>query len=96
MKAQTPLTWTLALAAFLNLGACVDYEARSDLVVASGGDAVAANRVRQIIDPWPKTSFAKTQTTVGARVGPALERYKSGGSVAPPEPVGSGSSKTTN
>ena len=83
-----------ALVLFLNLGACVDYETRSDLIVASGGDAVARNRVAHIIDPWPRDSFADRHPTAGSRVGVAMERYRAGIPVATPD--GSSSSKTTN
>ena len=44
----------LALAATTLLGACTDmYLDRRDTVSFAAGDAVAANKVTHMVDPWP-------------------------------------------
>ena len=47
----------LALAAVLAaLGGCSEYLDRRDTIALSGGDAVATNKVTQMVDPWPRAS----------------------------------------
>ena len=82
--------------ALLALGGCVNDEPSNALSLSASGDSVAANRIRHIIDPWPKGSFSQTQPTDGARIGASMERYRSGLPAAVPAGSASSASRTTN
>ena len=74
----------LACAPAILLSACADPLTRSDALWPYSGDAVAANRVAHIIDPWPAASRNTAFPTVAARVAEPTARYKS---ARPPEAV---------
>ena len=66
----------LALAAPL-LGACTDmYLDRRDTVSFGAGDAVAVNKVTQMIDPWPPYAGNRSIAFDGERMAAAAERYR--------------------
>ncbi len=67
-----------ACAPALFLSACADPLRRSDALWPYSGDAVAANRVAHIIDPWPAASRDTAFSTVAARVAEPTVRYKVG------------------
>jgi hypothetical protein len=59
------------------LGGCSDiYYDRSDTVSVGAGDALAANRVTQIADPWPRYSSDNNIAFNGERMQAAAERYR--------------------
>jgi hypothetical protein len=59
------------------LGGCSDlYTDRRDPVSLSGGDAVAANRVAQMVDPWPPHSGNTNIAFNGERMQRAVECYR--------------------
>jgi hypothetical protein len=59
------------------LGGCSDlYTDRRDTVSLSGGDAVAANRVAQMVDPWPPHSGNTNIAFNGERMQRAVECYR--------------------
>jgi hypothetical protein len=69
------------IAAALLLGAllagCSDvYFDRRDTIVLGGGDAVAANQVEQMVDPWPRYSNNKNLTFNGERMQRAVQCYR--------------------
>ena len=67
----------LALAATTLLGACTDmYLDRRDTVSFAAGDAVAANKVAHMVDPWPPYSGNRNIAFNGERMGCAVERYR--------------------
>lgn len=70
------------------LSACADPMTRSDALWPYSGDAVAANKIAHIIDPWPAASRNTAFSTNGARVAESMVRYKTGKAaetvVAPP------------
>src|SRR5262249_26540066 len=72
---------TLILAAGMALGACTsdqthEYLAHTDKVTSGAGDAVAANKAVQTIEPWPVHS-QKTQIDMdGKRAAAASKRYE--------------------
>lgn len=67
----------LALAAPLLLGACTDiYLDRRDTVSFAAGDAVAANRVTHMVDPWPARAGDRNIPHDGERMAAAAERYR--------------------
>lgn len=66
-----------ALALAVACGACSDNLARRDTIAYSAGNAMAANRAIQIIDPYPRRSFARGQQTDGLKAQQAARRYLS-------------------
>lgn len=66
----------LCLLAGLLLSGCADYERRSDLVSIHAGEALAANRAIQTIDPWPRESFDPVLRSDGQRMEGAIRRYR--------------------
>ena len=67
----------LALAATTLLGACTDmYLDRRDTVTFGAGDAVAANKVTHMVDPWPVYAGNRNIAYDGERMQAAAERYR--------------------
>ena len=67
----------LALAATLLLGACTDmYHDRRDSVSFGAGDAVAANKMTHMVDPWPVRAGDRNIAFDGERMADAAERYR--------------------
>jgi hypothetical protein len=61
------------------LSGCADpglYFDRRDTVSLGAGDAVAANAVEQMVDPWPPYSNNKNLTFNGERMQRAVECYR--------------------
>lgn len=72
----------------LLMAGCLDPLRRADDLWSWSGDAVAANRLAQTIDPWPRASRNTHFETNGARIAEAMGRYKFGAAAAPmPPPV---------
>ena len=70
-----------AVAAAVMLGAllagCSDiYFDRREAIALGAGDAVAANQVEQMVDPWPPHSSNKNLTFNGERMQRAVECYR--------------------
>jgi len=71
------------------LAGCSDadlYLDRRDTVALSGGDAVAANTVTQMVDPWPASSGDKNIAFNGEKMQQAVARYRTGKVIAPEDP----------
>ena len=67
----------LALAAVTLLGACTDmYFDRRDAVSFAAGDAVAANKMTHMVDPWPARAGDRNIAHSGERMAAAAERYR--------------------
>jgi hypothetical protein len=67
----------LALAATTLTGACTDmYLDRRDTVSFGAGDAVAANKVTHMVDPWPAHAGNRNIAHDGERMQAAAERYR--------------------
>ena len=67
----------LALAATTLLGACTDmYLDRRDTVSLAAGDAVAANKITHMVDPWPVRAGDRNIPHDGERMAAAAERYR--------------------
>lgn len=68
---------TLALVAATALTGCTDmYLDRRDTVSFAAGDAVAANKVTHMIDPWPPYAGDRNIAFDGERMQMAAERYR--------------------
>ena len=66
------------------LGGCSDiYFDRRDTVSLDAGDAMAANRVTQMIDPWPAASGQRNIAFNGERMQAAVERYRTDNVIPP-------------
>jgi hypothetical protein len=59
------------------LAGCSDvYFDRRDTIALGAGDAVAANQVEQMVDPWPPNSSNRNLTFNGERMQRAVECYR--------------------
>jgi hypothetical protein len=59
------------------LAGCSDlYFDRRETIALGAGDAVAANQVEQMVDPWPPNSNNKNLTFNGERMQRAVECYR--------------------
>jgi hypothetical protein len=70
-----------AIAAAVALGVlvagCSDiYTDRRDTIALAGGDAVAANGIEQMVDPWPPYSNNNNLTFNGERMQRAVQCYR--------------------
>ena len=66
-----------ALACTLFTGACTDmYLDRRDTVSLGAGDAVAANKVTHMVDPWPIRAGDRNIAFDGERLAATAERYR--------------------
>jgi hypothetical protein len=67
----------LMMLALCLLGGCTDmYLDRRDTVSFAAGDAVAGNKVIQMIDPWPARAGDRNIAYDGERMQAAAERYR--------------------
>ena len=75
----------IVLAALLGvtLGACSEHFDRRDGITLHTGEAVAANRVAHMIDPWPRASAKRNIAYSGEKAATAAERYRTGKVIAP-------------
>jgi type IV pilus biogenesis protein CpaD/CtpE len=82
-----------ALAATTMLGACTDmYLDRRETVSLEAGNASAANKAIQTIDPWPAYAARQDIAYDGERAAAAAERYRTN-KVTPPTGIGTSSVK---
>jgi hypothetical protein len=90
MRPLNKMMRVLALVAVLvALSGCSEYFDRRDTIALSAGDAVAADKVTQMVDPWPRASANKNISFNGEKMQSAVERYRTN-RVYPPS--GSGTS----
>ncbi len=66
------------------LASCSDiYFDRRETIVPSAGDAIAANKVTMMVDPWPASSANKNIAFNGETMQTAVERYRQGRIIPP-------------
>jgi hypothetical protein len=66
------------------LAGCSDiYLDHRETVGLSGGDAVAANEITQMVDPWPRNSGNKNIAFNGQKMQSAVERYRTNRVIPP-------------
>jgi hypothetical protein len=66
-----------AIALGVALAGCADlYTDRRDSIALGAGDAIAANQVAQMMDPWPAHSGNTNIPFNGQRMQAAMERYR--------------------
>lgn len=81
-RTRAPLLGALTLSAAL--AGCSDiYFERREHIVPYAGDAMAANRVTHMVDPWPPSSANRNIAFNGEVMQHAVERYREG-RVLPP------------
>jgi hypothetical protein len=69
------------------LGGCSDlYYARRDTIALGAGDAIAANKVGEMYDPWPAHSGNTNIAANGQRMQSAVERYRFDRVIPPRDP----------
>jgi hypothetical protein len=91
MRPASKIIRGLALTAVLAaLSGCAEYLDRRDTIALSAGDAVATDKVAQMVDPWPRASAEKNIAFNGAKMESAMERYRTN-RVYPPSGTGTSS-----
>ena len=74
-RMRKPVAAIFAIGAFI--GGCSDiYYDRREAISPGAGDAIAANQVTQMVDPWPRNSGNRNLTFNGERMQAAVERYR--------------------
>jgi hypothetical protein len=92
MRPSSKFVRALALGLVLaTLSGCSEYLDRRDTISLHSGDAVATDKVTQMVDPWPRVSADKNIGFEGARMETAVERYRTNRTYAP---SGGGTSAT--
>ena len=92
MRPFSKIMRALALAAVLAaLSGCAEYFDRRDTIALGAGDAIATDKVTQMVDPWPRASADRNIGFNGAKMESAVERYRTN-RVYPPS--GTGTSTT--
>jgi hypothetical protein len=82
----------LALAALLTaLAGCSEYLDRRETISLSGGNAIASDKVTQMVDPWPRDSADRNIAYNGSKMESAVARYRTG-KVIKPQGIGTSSS----
>ena len=77
-------TATAAVLLSAVLGGCSDhYFDRRDTVTLYSGEAMAANRVTHMVDPWPPYSGQTRLVYSGEKAAVASERYRTGRVIPP-------------
>ena len=84
MRPSNKAVRALALGVVLaTLGGCSEYFDRRDTVSLHAGDAVATDKMSQMVDPWPAASANKNIGFNGERMETAMERYRTNRTYAP-------------
>ena len=65
------------------LAGCSEYLDRRDGLSVQSGNAVATNKVAQMVDPWPRYSGNRNIAFDGSVMGSAVERYRTGRVIPP-------------
>jgi hypothetical protein len=92
MRPFSKITSALALASVLAaLSGCAEYLDRRDTIALNAGDAVATDKVTQMVDPWPRASANKNIRFNGERMESAVERYRTN-KTYPPSGTGTSTS----
>jgi hypothetical protein len=89
--AARPLAAVAVLAATLAGCSSADlYLDRRETMHLSAGEAMAANKVIHMVDPWPPASANKNIVFNGDKMQSAAERYRTGRIIQPKSPTTSG------
>ena len=92
MRPSSNSVRSFALASVLvTLGGCSEYLDRRDTISLSGGNAVATDKVTQMVDPWPRASAQRNIAFDGNKMESAVTRYRTN-TVYPPTAAGTSAS----
>jgi hypothetical protein len=84
MRPSASALRALLLASLLaSLASCSEYLDRRDTISLGGGNAVAADKVTQMVDPWPRDSADRNIAYNGERMESAIARYRTNRSYQP-------------
>jgi hypothetical protein len=81
MRPFNKIAGALALAGLL--ASCSEYLDHRDTVSLNGGNAVAQNKIVQMVDPWPRESANRNIAHNGYVMESAMTRYRNGQVIAP-------------
>ena len=77
MSSLPRISAAAVLAAALGTAGCSDiYSDRRESIAAHAGDAVAANQVTHMVDPWSRASGNRNLAFNGERMQGAIERHR--------------------
>jgi len=69
------------------LGGCYvvnpEYTDRRETIALSAGDAIATNKMTQMVDPWSRASAHRNITFDGQKMQSAVERYRTNKVIKP-------------
>ena len=92
MRPSSNLLRGLARAFVLTaLAGCSEYLDRRDTITLGAGDAVAADAMTEMVDPWPRAAAQRNIGFDGPRMENAIQRYKTN-STYPPSNTGTSTS----
>src|SRR6185312_13878411 len=80
---------------FAALCSCSEYLDRRDTISLGAGNAIATDKVTQMVDPWPRASAHKNISFNGEKMQTAVERYRTN-RVYPPSGTGTSASYQSN
>jgi hypothetical protein len=63
-------------AVLVMLGGCSEYLDRRETLALSSGNAIATDKVTQMVDPWPRASANRNIGFEGNKMQTAFERYR--------------------
>ena len=75
--------WCAIVLGLPALASCSEYLDRRDGISLYSGDAIAGNRVVQMVDPWPRVAADRNISYDGAVIGRAVARYRAGKVIQP-------------
>lgn len=75
--------WGALLLTLPALAGCSEYFGHRDGLAMTGGDAVAGNEVKQMVDPWPAVAANRNIAYDGITMRRAVERYHTGKVIQP-------------
>ncbi len=84
MRPSNKMLRGLALTgAMVLLASCSQYLDRRETVSLNAGDAIAADRVTMMVDPWPRVSAQRNIRFNGERMQSAVARYRTNRVIGP-------------
>ena len=92
MRPSSNLLRGLALVIVLTaVSGCSEYLDRRDTITLGAGDAMAADAMTEMVDPWPRAAAQRNIGFSGPRMENAIQRYKTN-TTYPPSNTGTSTS----
>jgi PBP1b-binding outer membrane lipoprotein LpoB len=67
----------------LLLAGCSEYTDRRETIALSGGNALATDRLTEMVDPWPAASADRNIAFNGSKMQSAVQRYRTNQIIQP-------------